>query len=72
MSFIKYIHLHIECPRVVNVDSSQRQACKWRKCLKMDVLDVEECKGCKEDRKQMVEFEMPEGMKELYKNPKIK
>ena len=35
VSFIKYNHLHIDCLRVVNVDSSQRQACKWRKCLKM-------------------------------------
>merc|ERR1719500_2564144 len=36
------------------------------------LLDVEECKGCKEGRKGLVEFEMPEGMKEGFKNPRIK
>merc|ERR1719369_1308921 len=36
------------------------------------LLDVEECMGCKEGRKALAEFEMPEGMKEGFKNPRIK
>ena len=38
----------------------------------MYLLDVDECKGCKTDKQELVAFELPREMKEGIKNPMIK
>merc|ERR1719260_78862 len=38
----------------------------------MYLLDVDECKGCKRDKQELVAYELPREMKEGIKNPRIK